>query len=198
MLPPAMDSRPAPDRKPLGPPSVVLGPIPRSARWLVAAMVLVLALHAFVAETFRVTGSSMEATLAPGDVLLVSKLRSDAPARGDVVVFRFPTRPDAVLVKRVIGVPGDRVVIRGGSVAVSDPAHPGGRDPALDAGAHLAGGATEGAFDDVVPAGALFVLGDNRRHGASSDSREWGWLPLEDVIGTSVLRLWPIGRDAAK
>jgi signal peptidase I len=198
MLPPAMDSRPAPHRKPLGPPRAVLGPIPRYARWLAAAMVLVLALHACVAETFRVVGSSMEATLAPGDVLLVSKLRRGGPDRGDVVVFRFPTRPDAVLVKRVIGVPGDRVVIRAGSVAVSDPAHPGGRDPALDAGARLAGASTEGAFDGVVPAGALFVLGDNRRHGASSDSREWGWLPLEDVIGTSVLRLWPIGLDAAK
>jgi signal peptidase I len=191
-----MESRPASDRKSLGPPRVVLGPIPLWIRWLGAAMALVLVVHAFVAATYRVDGTSMENTLAPGDLLLVSKLR--APERGDVVVFRFPTHPGAVLVKRVIGVAGDRVVIRDGAVAVTNASHADGRDPALDAGARLSGRATEGAFDGVVPAGTVFVLGDNRSPGASSDSRAWGYLPLDDVIGRSVARLWPIEGSAPR
>lgn len=197
-------------RRSTGPPKVVLGPIPRSARRLLGLMALVLLLDAFVAGSFRVTGASMERTFAPGDLLLVSKLgpsgarvlrllgraREFVPERGDVVVFRFPGNPNATLVKRVIGVPGDRVVIRAGVVTVYDAAHPQGFDPAPGAGARLLGAQTDGAFEGVVPAGTIFVLGDNRSHGASSDSRAWGYLPVDRLIGRSVLRLWPIGRGA--
>ena len=122
----------------------------------------------------------MQDTLAPGDLLLVSKLavtaaeirglfgRSDSCVlrRGDLVVFRLPQKASLILVKRVIGVPGDRVQID----------------------------SEEGSVDGVVPPAAVFVLGDNRAPGASIDSREWGYLPCANVIGRAVLRVLPIGR----
>jgi signal peptidase I len=143
----------------------------------IAALVLV---HAFALGTFRVDGDSMQEALAPGDLLVVSKLAVTGakiralfgsadpyvPRRGDVVVFRLPQKPSLILVKRVIGVPGDHVRL----------------DDA------------QGSFDGVVPQAAIFVLGDNRTPGASVDSREWGYLPCANLIGRAVVRLVPIGR----
>lgn len=173
-------------------------------------MAVVLLLHAFVLGTFHVLGTSMENTLQPGDFLLVSKLgitearvlglfgRSTAylPRRGEIVVFRFPQNPSLVLVKRVIGVPGDRVVIQSGRVIVYDPLHAEGYDPVVGTDAQLVGDITEGSFDHVVPADHVFVIGDNRTPGASIDSREWGDLPSRDIVGGVVIRMLPL-RNAA-
>jgi signal peptidase I len=148
-------------------------------RWLALPMAALVLLHAFALGTFRVDGNSMQDCLAPGDLLLVSKLAVTAaqiralfggsapyvPRRGDLVVFRLPQKPSLILVKRVIGVPGDRVRIDG-----------------------------DEGFDGVVPPAAVFVLGDNRTPGASVDSRSWGYLPCSNIIGRAVLRLLPIRR----
>jgi signal peptidase I len=142
-------------------------------RWLVAPIAALALLHACGLGTFRVEGGSMQPTLAPGDLLFVSKLdvtgarirelfgSSDSCAlrRGDLVVFRLPENPSLVLVKRVLGTPGDRVAVDG--------------------------------FDAVVPPGALFVIGDNRAPNASIDSRQWGYLPCANVIGRVITRLLP-------
>jgi len=157
----------------------VLGRVPRwVVRWILVPLALLLVLRALVVGTFHVVGASMEDTLQPGDFLLVSKVGASAarisdwlgaPAipveRGDLVVFRFPRNPSLVLVKRVIGLPGDRVQLEGQS-----------------------------GFDGVVPEGDVFVLGDNRTPGASSDSREWGYLPSHQIIGRAVMRLLPLRR----
>ena len=157
----------------------MLGSVPRWAiRWILVPLVLLLLLRVLAIGTFHVAGASMEGTLEPGDFLLVSKVAVSAarvsgwlgapvvPAeRGDLVVFRFPRNPSLVLVKRVIGLPGDRVQLDG-----------------------------QGGVDGVVPEGAVFVLGDNRTPGASSDSREWGYLPSRQIIGRAVLRLLPLRR----
>jgi len=156
------------------PPAVVFGRIPPWAlRWLVLPFALAVALHACALDTFRVAGSSMEGALAPGDFLLVSKLGPSSriligwlPARGDVVIFRLPRNRSLVLVKRVVALPGDQV------------------DPA-----QLGGGSAH-----VVPPGHVYVVGDNRTPGASSDSREWGDLPVDAIVGTAVIRLWPLQR----
>jgi signal peptidase I len=160
-----------------GPPAVVFGRLPRwVVRFVVLPFALVVALHACAIDTFRVHGSSMETALAPGDLLLVSKLGPSRawlvpwlPARGEIVVFRLPQNSALLLVKRVVALPGDRV----------DPAQLGG------------------GTDHVVPAGHLFVVGDNRAPGASDDSRDWGDLPARAVVGSAVLRLWPLGRAGA-
>jgi len=179
---------------PARPPRLLFGPVPS---WAVRGLVLlaaVLVVNAALLGTVRVSGASMEETLAPGDFLVVWKWQAGEPRRGDVVVFRLPENPSLVLVKRVIGVAGDRVRIAAGRVAVSAPGEPDGPDPALAAGARLAGAGAEGDVDRVVPAGAVFVLGDNRSPRASSDSRDWGLLPCRDIIGRAVLRLLPAGR----
>ena len=193
------------------PPTIVWGRIPTWAyRWLVLPTAILLLLHAFVLSTFHVQGASMESTLQPGDFLLVSKLgatqakvvgllgraSSYLPRRGEIVVFRFPQNPSLILVKRVIGLPGDRVVIQSGRVIVYDPLHAEGYDPVVGTDAQLVGDITEGSFDHVVPADHVFVIGDNRTPGASIDSREWGDLPSRDIVGGVVIRMLPL-RNAA-
>jgi signal peptidase I len=171
-------------------------------------MAMLLLLHAFVLGTFHVSGTSMENTLQQGDFLLVSKLgvteaevlgligRASAylPQRGEIVVFRFPQNPSLILVKRVIGLPGDRVVIQNGRVRVYDLRHAEGSDPTMGSHAQLVGDITDGSVDRVVPAGHLFVIGDNRTQGGSIDSREWGDLPTREIVGEVVVRLLPLKR----
>jgi signal peptidase I len=178
---------------------------PWALRWLVLPLVLILVLHSFAFGTFHVAGESMRDTLEPGDFLLVSKLAVSgakisgllgAPTvpvqRGDVVVFRLPKNPSLVLVKRVIGVPGDRVRIQEGRLSVSEATDRGGGTPASAAGARLEEAGTKGDFDGVVPNDSVFVVGDNRSAGASSDSREWGYLPAGFIVGKAVARLLPL------
>jgi signal peptidase I len=191
------------------PPAIVRGRVPAWAlRWLAFPMAMLLLLHAFVLGTFHVFGTSMENTLQQGDFLLVSKLgvteakvlgligRSSAylPQRGEIVVFRFPQNPSLILVKRVIGLPGDRVVIQSGRVRVYDLRHAEGYDPTVGSHAQLVCDTTDGSIDRVVPAGHLFVIGDNRTPGGSIDSREWGDLPTREIVGEVVVRLLPLKR----
>jgi signal peptidase I len=94
----------------------------------------------------------------------------------------------------VIGLPGDKVVIKNGKVTVYNSANPNGFNP--DANHSIEGNYTLAGFsgdslDVVVPEGNIFVLGDNRTPNGSSDSREWGMLPSEDIVGNVVLRLYP-------
>ena len=134
-----------------------------------------------VSARVRVDGSSMLPTLHDGEFVLVNKLayRMGIPTRGDIIVFRSTTEADLDLIKRIIGVPGDRVVIGGGRVKVN--------------GQNL----EEAYINDApnysgewtVPDGYLFVLGDNRND--SSDSHMWGYLPEKNVIGKALLIYWP-------
>lgn len=191
------------------PPAVVWDRVPAWAfRWLVLPVAMVLLLHTFVLGTFHVFGPSMENTLQQGDFLLVSKLdvteatvlglfgRPSAyiPGRGEIVVFRFPQNLSLILVKRIVGLPGDRVVIQNGTVKVYDPQHAHGYDPAFGSHAQEVGDITDGSLDHVVPADHVFVIGDNRTPGASIDSREWGDLPSRDILGVAVVRLLPLHR----
>jgi signal peptidase I len=190
------------ERRSHRPPTLVFGPIPRWARPLLAIVALLLVLRAAAFGTFRVEGGSMEDTLVAGDLLLVSKLGPTAaaiarglggadsfvPPRGALVVFELPTKRSLVLVKRVIGLPGDRVVIRDGAVTVYE----AGDGAALADPRGPTSDRTEGDLDAVVPAGRVFVLGDNRAPGASIDSRAWGELPIGDVVGVAVMRIEPI------
>lgn len=191
------------------PPAIVRGHVPAWAfRWLVLPVATLLLLHGFVLGAFHVFGTSMENTLQQGDFLVVSKLGvTEArvlglirgaspylPRRGEIVVFRFPQNPSLTLVKRVIGLPGDRVVIQNGKVTVYDPRHAEGYDPTVGIPAQLVGDVTEGSVDHLVPAGHLFVIGDNRTPGGSVDSREWGDLPSREIVGKVVVRLLPLQR----
>ena len=147
---------------------------------LLLALVLFIGVNA-VSARIRVDGSSMEPTLHNGEFIIVNKLAYSLgkPALGDVIVFRFPNDPGQDYIKRVIGVPGDRIEVSQGHVFVN-----GKRldEPYIAAMPNYSG-------DWTVPADALFVLGDNRNN--SSDSRNWGPVTMEAVIGKALLIYWP-------
>ena len=147
---------------------------------VVLALALFLIINAISAR-IRVEGSSMEPTLHNGELVIVSKLHYflGEPRREDVIVFHLPQDPDQEYIKRVVGLPGDHIEIKEGQVLVN-----GERleEPYLDYAPIYSG-----SWD--VPQDSLFVLGDNRNN--SSDSHEWGPVPLDYVVGKALLVYWP-------
>ena len=164
---------------------------------LVLTVVIFLGIQTFVAQPYKVEQMSMENTLEPGQYVLVDKLtpRWSAYERGDIVVFQPPASWSAEtngvpLIKRVIGLPGDRVEVRDGQVYVNDAKL---AEPYL----YSVGGAAQptepsanGQAQWLVPAGDLFVMGDHRQN--SADSRTFGPIDLGLVVGRAWLRYWPI------
>jgi len=162
---------------------------------VVVAGLLAFGLRAFVVEPFWIPSESMEPTLhgcggCNNDRLLVDKLSYHLHAvhRGDVVVFRRPPgveAPESVLIKRVIGLPGEKVSGHDGQVWIGDrPLEESYVNPACH-------GTTD--FDPVtVPSGRYFMMGDNRCN--SSDSRVFGPIPKSSIIGRAFLIIWPFGR----
>ena len=144
------------------------------------ALILFLVINA-VSARVRVDGFSMMPTLQDGEFVLVNKLayRLGLPARGDIIVFRSTNTPDLDLIKRVVGLPGDKINIQTGKVTVNGQALD---EPYINAAPAYAG-------QWQVPGGYLFVLGDNRND--SSDSHAWGFLPMQNVIGKAMLIYWP-------
>jgi signal peptidase I len=147
---------------------------------LVLAVVLFLGINA-VSARVRVDGFSMIPTLQDGEFVLVSKLNYQfgKPERGDIIVFHYPMDPQQELIKRVIGLPGDAIIVQNGKVSVNG--------QILDEPYIAATPAYSG--DWMVPDGQLFVLGDNRND--SSDSHSWGFLPFQKVVGKAVVIYWP-------
>lgn len=147
---------------------------------LVMAVVLFVGINA-VSARVRVDGTSMLPTLKDGEFMLVNKLsyKFGDFHRGDIIVFDFPLNPDEELVKRVIGLPGDRVTVQGNQVYVNGQAL---NEPYIAQAPNYAG-------EWTVDPGYLFVLGDNRNN--SNDSKDWGYLPQKNVVGKAVLIYWP-------
>lgn len=144
------------------------------------AVVLFLVINALSARV-RVDGFSMLPTLHDGEFVLVNKLayHIGSPTRGDIIVFQSTTEKDLDLIKRVIGLPGDHIVIGSGEVSVNGQTL---TEPYIAAAPNYPG-------EWNVPNGYLFVLGDNRND--SSDSHVWGFLPIQNVIGKALLIYWP-------
>jgi signal peptidase I len=194
------------------------------ARAFFPILAVVLVLRSFVAEPFRIPSSSMMPTLLIGDFILVNKyayglrlpvtnrkvVEIGEPERGDVVVFRPPHYPDQDWIKRVVGLPGDRIAYRDNTVYVNDVAvaydrlgeyvgQGRGRDmtgatlleETLGARRHevleieAPAYAAHGAGEWTVPEGEYFVMGDNRDR--SDDSRFWGTLPERQLRGKAIL-----------
>lgn len=148
---------------------------------IVLAVGLAFAVRAALLGIYAIPSPSMQPTLQVGDRILVTRYFSDQPVRrGDVVVFRSPLGNDVVMVKRVVGIPGDLIEGRNGRVIVSGHVL---QEPYLPAGS-----TTDGVGAQVVPANCYFVLGDNRVN--SLDSREWGVLPRRLVVGRARIVLW--------
>ena len=157
------------------------GPRRWAASLLLACGVLVVVLLVAVAEPMRVTSASMHPTLAEGDHIVIDKLtvRWRPPARGELVVFRDPEGRD-LAVKRVVALGGQTVALEDGVLQIDGIPQP---EPELD---HR--GVDSVYFGPVtVPVGSVFVMGDNR--GESIDSRAYGAIPVDDLVGRVTLRL---------
>ncbi len=150
---------------------------------VVPALLIALFIHLFLAQATRVFGESMEPNLHSQQRLVVEKItyRFRNPDRGEVVVLHDPTGTQDLIIKRVIGLPGEQITFSNGSVYVN------GRpidEPYLDA-------VTQSSSRTwVVPEDSVFVMGDNRR--ASRDSRSFGPVSQEEIIGRAVFRYWPL------
>lgn len=147
---------------------------------LLLSVVLFFLINA-VSARIRIDGSSMEPNLHHGEFVIVSKInyRFGEPERGDVVVFDFPRNITQEYIKRVIGLPGDHILIEDGNVYVNEIIL---SEPYL-----IMEPQYEGEWD--VPENTLFVLGDNRNN--SSDSHTWGTVPMNNVIGEALVVYWP-------
>jgi signal peptidase I len=147
---------------------------------LLLSVVLFVSIN-MVSARIRVDGDSMVPTLVSGEYVIVSRLsyRLGSPERGDIIVFHFPRNPQEEYIKRVIGLPGDTVEVKNGSVYVNG--------QKLDETYLTVQTNYLGMWS--IPSGQLFVLGDNRNN--SSDSHDWGTVPMNYVVGKALLVYWP-------
>lgn len=146
-------------------------------------------IYLFVAQPHKVSGNSMLPTLHSGDYILTDKLsyRFGSPKQGDIIVLKNPRDESQDFIKRIIAIPGDTIKIEGGQVFVNERKAAEKYLPddfKTRSGAFLGEGQT-------VKAGSnqYFVLGDNRNH--SSDSREWGGVTRQEIVGRAFFRYWP-------
>lgn len=156
----------------------------------VIAIVAVLLVRTFLVQPFLVSGDSMVPTFQNGDYLLVDQLtyRLREPERGEVIVFRYPRDEKLFFIKRIIGLPGERVEISNGMVTVFNGEYPQGL--VLSEQYISASLATVGEDDITLGAGQYFVLGDNRSY--SLDSRSWGPVTKSEIMGLARVRLLPL------
>ena len=174
------------------------------AESIIVAFFLALVIRAFIVQAFKIPTGSMRMTLIEGDLILVNKfiygakipftnLRLPAlrpPKRGDVIVFIYPEDKSKDFIKRLIGLPGDQVEIKGGSIYIND-------KPATEAIFNQIYYYNRGEFGSpgqkmVVPADSYFVLGDNSA--TSKDSRYWGFVPKNNLLGEAMIIYWPLQR----
>ncbi len=144
----------------------------------------------------------MYPTLHDGERLIISKIGKTTskvtgntyePKRNDIIVFTSPKEEDLQLIKRVIGLPGERVVVKNGKITVYNSEHPDGFNPDEGTDHEDSIPLSSSTTDVTVPKGHLFVSGDNREGSNSLDSRnELGTVPEELVVGTLSVRLWPL------
>ena len=159
-------------------------------KFALIAAAIVIPVRLYVAQPFIVSGASMDPTFATGQYLIVDELsyHFEEPKRGEVVIFHYPKDPKQFFIKRIIGLPGETISVNGAEVRIVNAANPDGfvLDEPYLASENLGGPTgTEITLSDSE----YFVLGDNRR--VSSDSRVWGALPQENIIGHVLLRLFP-------
>lgn len=155
---------------------------------VVLAAIIVLPIRYFIFQPFIVKGQSMEPNFEDGDYLIIDELsyKFREPKRGEVVVFKNPRNPPQRFIKRIIGLPGETVEIKDGQVTIFNEKG----SQVLDESEYLSFGQTLGNVRVSLKEREYFVLGDHRI--SSSDSRQWGALPKENIVGRVYLRLWPL------
>lgn len=159
--------------------------------YTVVALGLALFIRFFIAAPYIVQGASMLPSFEDLNYLIIDRVTYSLgdPERGDVIVFDLPQNQSRALIKRIVGLPGETVVISGNTVTILNQQHPDGfelKEPYVDASNF--GGVAD--LQTTLGDDQFFVLGDNRR--VSADSRIWGVLPREDIVGRVFVRLFPL------
>lgn len=156
--------------------------------FVVSASIFVV-VYLFLMQPHQVKGSSMFPTFKDGEYLLTDKItyKIRKPEYGDVVVFKSPINENFDFIKRVLGTPGDRIMVSGGKIYINgNPLDEFYLPPeyATQPGHFLKEG-----VEYIVPEGSVMTIGDNRDH--SSDSRDWGPVPFQNIVGRAFFRYWP-------
>ena len=174
------------------------------AESIIIALLLALFIRTFFVQAFKIPSGSMRPTLIEGDRLMVNKLRYGAqipftkvrlpgfthPHRGDIIVFRYPEDPKRDFIKRLIGLPGDMVKIEEGTIYING--EPQNNVPFRNVYYYNRGEYGQEAQLVKVPENAYYVLGDNSE--SSHDSRFWGFVPEENIVGRAEIIYWPLNR----
>ena len=178
--------------------------IPKWFKELVIVIIVVLFIRTFLVQAYNIPSGSMKPTLLVGDFILVNKLvyKLSEPQRGDIVVFKWPVNPQIDFIKRIIGMPGDTIEVKGEKVFIN-----GKEVPLRFISKLLEDGTDKLIYEEIlpngvrhkialyeypfiprkdayyakIPEGYYFVMGDNRDN--SEDSRYWGLLPRENIVG---------------
>ncbi len=160
-------------------------------KFTLIALLIVVPVRLYIAQPFIVSGASMDPSFATGNYLIIDELsyRIKPPQRGDVIVLNPPDQTGRFFIKRIIGLPGETVVIHNFTVTIKNAQHPEGfslQEPYVVE--KNKGG--RGELSVTLPPTEYFVMGDNRN--ASFDSRDWGNLERNRIVGRALLRLFPL------
>ena len=174
------------------------------AESIIIAFLLALVIRAFLVQAFKIPTGSMRMTLIEGDLILVNKFVYGAkipftnlrlpvlrpPKRGDVIVFIYPEDKSKDYIKRLVGLPGDLVEIKGGSIYINS--KPAPEDIFSQIYYYNRGQLALPGQKMIVPVDNYFVLGDNSA--TSKDSRYWGFVPKNNLLGKAIVIYWPLQR----
>ncbi len=156
---------------------------------VVFAISIFLFVYLLLFQPHKIKGDSMQPNYPDGEFLLTNKItyRFNQPQRGDIVVFKAPINEEDDYIKRIIGLPGEKVSIKNGKVYINDQLL---EEEYLSSNLYTNGGLfLPNDKEVIVPENHFFVMGDNRPY--SSDSRAWGFVPRENIIGKAWLIYWP-------
>ena len=156
---------------------------------IVISLIIIVGIRSFVMQPFFVNGQSMEPNFYDGDYLIVNEIgyRFDDPKRGDVIIFHYPNDPRQFFIKRIVGLPGEKIEIRNNEITVYNKERPDGF--ALDEVYISKSAVISKDYSQELKNDEYYVLGDNRI--ASSDSRVWGVLEKHHIVGKAWIRAWP-------
>jgi len=163
------------------------------AKVVIIALIIVVPLRVFVFQPFLIRGDSMEPNYHSGDYLIIDQLsyRLRSPERGEVIVLRFPLDPSQRFIKRIVGLPGETIEVKDGKVVVYKEGEDGKSAVVLDESIYLpVDSETPGSARVDLKQQEYFVLGDNRPF--SSDSRKWGVLEKELIVGKVFLNVFSL------
>lgn len=164
---------------------------------LVVAAAIFVIVYLFLLQPHQVKGASMKPNFHDGEYILTDKIsyRFNQPNRGDVIIFKSPTDPDVDFIKRIIGLPGEKIKISDGKIVIINDQNKNGftlTEPYKINGPTSGGKEAPQNTEVKIGENQYFVLGDNRLE--SFDSRSWGNLPKANIIGKAWLRYWPLNK----